>query len=66
MSKGRELFSRAISSPRFLDGGEWRYSAMAAEEENGKKCYYIKSITGYPHFRTKRIATTTAAKVSSR
>jgi len=35
MGKGRELFSRAISSPRFFDGGEWRFPAMAASAENG-------------------------------
>ena len=34
MRKGRELFSRALSSPRFFDGGEWRLPAMATEEEN--------------------------------
>ena len=32
MSKGRELFSPAISSPRVFGCGEWRFPAMAAAE----------------------------------
>ena len=36
MSKGRELFSPAISSPCFFGGGEWRFPTMAASAENDK------------------------------
>ena len=32
MSKGRELFSRANSSPRILGGGEWLGAQKTIEE----------------------------------